>query len=377
VIYLDWNATTPPRADVLDAMAEASKTAWANPSSVHRHGGIARAYIEDARAALADLAGADVRDVILTSGGTEANNMAIRSAIEAWARSHASQVPHLIASYLEHPSVVETALALEREGKVAVSWLPALSDGVPDLDALRVLLAGGPAALICIQSVNHETGAVQPVGDVLELGRAHAVATHVDAVQAWGKVAQTWIEAPYRTLAVHKIRGPKGLGALITRPFEKVSRLLCGGAQERGLRAGTPDPIAAAGCAVAARNALCTHVQYAELAALRDAFEARVLAVRKDAFAVATKHRAPHVSNMVFPGVLSSELVAVLDVEGVSVSAGAACSAGTVEPSRVIDAMHGKAASASAVRVSMGLDTTEDMLRDAALVFERVLRRFA
>jgi cysteine desulfurase len=358
-------------------MAAAFTNAWGNPASVHSHGGLARARIEEARAAVAELAGADVRDVIFTSGGTEANNMAIVSALDAWTTKNPGAIPCIATSRLEHPSVVEMALALQRQGRATIAWLPALSSGVPDLDVLQKFVRTQPIALICMQSLNHETGAIQPVGDTLSLARTHGIPVHVDAVQAWGKLEQTWIEAAYRTLAAHKIQGPKGMGALITRPFEKISRVMQGGAQERGLRAGTPDPVGAAGFAVAARQATNMHVEYLELRSRRDALEAAVLAMHPKAFAVAAAHRAPHVSNMVFPGIRSSELVAVLDVEGVSVSAGAACSAGTVEPSRVIEAIHGSAAAGAAIRVSFGPSTSEEELSRATAVFARVLPRFA
>jgi cysteine desulfurase len=387
MIYLDWNATTPPHPEVLEVMREVS--AWGNPSSTHRFGGLARAELERARHAVAELAGADVRDVLFTSGGTEANNLALVSAVHDFLAKHPGRVARIVTSELEHPSITECARAMARgeiggltAGQVEAVFVPLdRARCVPNLEALERTLAALPTAIVAVGTLNHETGVVMPTADVLTLARnapPGGVPVLVDQVQGWGKREERWVEAAYRSFAAHKIRGPKGIGALITRPFAPLRRMLVGGAQERGLRAGTQDPTAARGLARAAQMALEMPARYRSLAERRDALEAALRDAWPSAHVIGAEvPRAPHVSCVVFPGVPSAELLAVLDVEGVSLSAGAACSAGTVEPSRVVKALAGDAAAASAVRISFGPDTPEDDLERAVAIFRRVLPRFS
>lgn len=364
--YLDWNATTPPLPEVLDAMREAAGKAWANPSSIHGHGRAARAVIEDARASIAALAGVDPRDVVFTSGGTEANNLALRSAF--------AQPGTLVTSRLEHPSVTRVAEALEREGRARVRWLGVLPSGTIDLDDLARALDDG-AALVTVQALNHETGVVQPVSEVIERAHAAGARVHVDAVQGWGKidVPSGWDTA---SIGPHKFRGPKGIGALATRPGVRIDPVLLGGSQEKGLRPGTIDASLAAGFGVAARIAMSSPARWRALAPLRDRVERELLAIVAGArVAGEPSRRAPHVSDVVWPGWIGAELVAALDLEGVSVSSGAACSAGTVEPSPVLLAMLGQADAMRGVRVSIGDATTDEEASFAIDAFRRVLAR--
>ena len=381
-VYLDWNATTPPLAEVLDAMRDVAGRTWANPSSIHADGRAARAVVEDARAAVARLAHADPRDVVLTSGGTEANNIALRSAFPAAPATVAP--PWLFTSRLEHPSVTRVAEALEREGRARVRWLRVAESGVVDLADLERAFteSGGAVALVAAQAVNHETGIVQPLREVIALAHAAGARVHVDAVQAWGKVDTSAIaDADSASLAAHKIRGPKGIGALVARAGSRLVPVLLGGAQEKGLRPGTIDPVLAAGMGVAARNALGGDVRYARIAARRDALESAVMALRSGDRAPRVagnpSRRAPHVSLLVWPGWAGAELVAALDLEGLSVSSGAACSAGTVEPSPVIAAMLGDRDAASGVRASLGPETTDDDIARAMAAFRAVIGRSA
>ena len=377
-VYLDWNATTPPLPAVLAAMQDAAVSAWGNPSSTHRHGSAARAWVERARSAVADLAGVDVRDVLFTSGGTEANNMALR-AVASVAPQGTSALPRIVTSRLEHPSVAKTCEALSAEKRALVRWLKVTPHGTVDLEDLAVALREGPTAMLAVQAVNHETGVVQPMAEVFALARnaATPVPVHVDTVQSFGRLEENWLEASSRVLAAHKIRGPKGMGALITRPGTKIASLFGGGAQERGIRPGTVDPVACAGLSVAATLAKTAHVQYARIAQLRDRLEQGILSRASFArVAGASAVRAPHVTNIVFPGYAGPELVAALDVEGVSVSAGSACSAGTVDPSPVLEAMFGIELASSGVRFSLGTETQEADIDAALAVFERVILRF-
>ncbi|MEZ4295670.1 MAG: aminotransferase class V-fold PLP-dependent enzyme [Polyangiaceae bacterium] len=257
-VYLDWNATTPPHPEVLAAMHAAEEEAWANPASVHTPGRRARAFVEDAREAVAALTGFDARDVVLTSGGTEANNLALALALPGEAEAKGAGV---VVSRIEHPSVVRAVEEWERRGGV-VAWVEPEASGVVPAAGFAAAVerlrgeAGVAVRLLVLQAVNHETGVVQPVGEVAEVARACGALLHVDAVQAVGKLAPaTWAGADMVSVAAHKLRGPKGVGALCTRAGLKVRPLLFGGAQEKGARPGTQDPVACAGFAVAAVRA--------------------------------------------------------------------------------------------------------------------------
>jgi cysteine desulfurase len=357
-IYLDWNATTPPYPAVLDSMREASEWAWANPASVHTRGRQARAEVESLREELGAALFVSPRDVVLTSGGTEANNLGLRRATA------------LVTSRLEHPSVVRVAEALEAAGR-EVRWLPIPGDGRLEPDAVRAACAGLPAgAWVAIQAANHETGVLQPLLELSEVVHAAGLRLHVDAVQAFGKVDSAVLRvADAVAVASHKIRGPKGIGALAFRG-PAPPPLLVGGAQERGLRPGTVDAVAAVGFRTALGFARSAPSRWAALGALRDGFEA---AFRGCGLTNGAEPRLPHVSNLSFPGVNGDELVAALDLLGVHVSSGSACAAGTAEPSPVILAMLGRERARSAVRISIGDETSVDLLSEAKALFFQAL----
>jgi cysteine desulfurase len=369
-VYLDWNATTPPLAGVVEAMAEAAREAWGNPSSVHAVGRKARASVEEGREAVAKLARCDPRDVVLTSGGTEANNLALRSAFTR-------EGGVLVTSRLEHPSVARVAEALESEGKARVRWLRVMPGGTIDLEDLARALSEGDVRLVALQSVNAETGVLQPVREAIAMAHRAGTRVHVDTVQSFGRSDDVAEEADTRSLAAHKMRGPKSIGALITRPGLPIAPVLLGGSQERGIRPGTVDPVAAAGLAVAARHAVSSPARWAALAPLRDALEAGLLrdgGPRSRVNGVAGP-RAPHVTSVAFPGWSSPELVAALDLEGVAASGGSACSAGTAEPSTVLSAMGDAEAATSTIRFSLGEETTAADVESALAATSRVLAR--
>lgn len=353
-VYLDWNATTPPLPEVIDAMARAARETWGNPESIHGDGRAARNIVEDARAAMATLASADPRDVVFTSGGTEANNIAVTT----WLRGGGA----LVTSRLEHPSITKLADRFETR------FVPILEDGRIDLDALEAEIAKGNVACVALQAVNQETGVLQPVREALELAHRAGAKLHVDAVQAWGKIGETGDGADSRSLAAHKLRGPKGIGALVLAPFAKVEPLAVGGGQERGMRPGTVDASLCAGLAVAVRHA--KPERYATIAKLRDRLE-RELGGEVNG----TAPRAPHILSMAFEGWNGPELVAALDLEGISISAGSACSAGTMEPPTVVAAMLGEARARKSVRISMGDATTEGEIDRTIAAFETVRKR--
>jgi cysteine desulfurase len=360
-IYLDWNATTPPHPDVVEAMQVAARQSWANPASVHELGRRARALVEDLREAIAGWARADPREVILTSGGTEANNLAL-----AGCRA-------LVTSRLEHPSVTRVAEALARRG-VPVEWLPVGSAGVVDpADVARALERLPPGATVAVMAANHETGVLQPTRAIFAVARAAGARLHVDAVQAAGKVATDRFDAADSlVLSAHKIRGPKGIGALVWRGSPAgIEPLLHGGAQERGLRPGTVDPVAAAGFLAALRRT--DPERHLGLAVLRDRLEAALASLGTVNGAGA--ERLAHVTNLCLRDWQADEAVAALDLAGVCISAGSACSAGTPEPSPVIAAMLGRAAARASIRVSLGEATSPDEVEQAIATMIRVLAR--
>lgn len=373
-IYLDWNATTPPHPDVLAAMCDAAERAWANPSSVHGAGRRAKAVVESAREILAERIGFSPRDIVFTSGGTEANNLALF-------RLFRGAEGLLVTSRLEHPSITQAAEALEARG-IHVVWLPVPPSGRIDPDDVHKALRESTKAprLVALQAINHETGVIQPVREVADVAHEHGAELHVDAVQALGKLPPTfWSFADTASFAAHKIRGPKGIGAIATRPGLVLRPLLYGGSQERGLRPGTTDPIAAAGFGAAARRTDSGPARYEALAPLRDELEASLIALG-DRLGYAVQRngeapRAPHVTNLSFPGWSSDELAAALDLEGVYVSAGSACAAGTSEPSPVILAMVGRERARSALRISLGEESQASEIPQVLAAFERVLRR--
>lgn len=372
-LYLDWNATTPPAEEVVVAMERALRDAWGNPSSVHAVGRRAREVVEDAREAVAALLALDPRDVLLTSGGTEANNIALELAV--------ADVPAaIVVSSIEHPSVLRPAEHLASRG-VEVLWVPPSPEGVIHVAAVEAAIArsAAPVRLVALQAVNHETGVVQPVAAVAEVAHRAGALLHCDAVQGAGKLGPAaWEGADLVSIAAHKIRGPKGIGALATRPGVRLRPVLWGGAQERGLRPGTVDGVAAAGLAAAAARAVSGPTRWEALAPLRDTLEAALSAIHARAVVHgAAARRAPHVTSLSFPGWRGAELVAALDLEGVSVSSGSACSAGTAEPSAVVAAMAGAELARAAVRVSLGEGIGGSDVQRAVDAFRRVLSRAA
>lgn len=356
--YLDYNATAPLRSEARVAMLAAMEAAG-NPSSVHAEGRRARGLIEAARERVAALVGAEPSEVIFTSGATEAANTVLR---RSW-RS-------LFLARIEHPCIVGPALASEAK----LNDLPVRGDGVIDVAAVRELLdrqgealARAPGqGLMVAQLANNETGVIQPMGELSALARERGLALLVDAVQAAGRMAIDVrdLGADYVLVSSHKIGGPKGAGALVVREGGSgVSPLLIGGGQERRKRAGTENVEAIAGFGAAAAAALRERAAaMSGLAALRDRIEREVLAATEDAVIVGLD--APRLANtscIALPGEKAETLVIKLDLAGVAVSAGAACSSGKVGQSPVLAAMGlGEQLSQGAIRVSLGHATTAE-----------------
>jgi cysteine desulfurase len=377
MIYLDHNATTPPHEDVLSAMLRAARETWANPASLHRAGRDARRIVDDARERIAALAGESPRDVVLTSGGTEANNLGLL-------RPFTEGKGLLVTTPLEHPSVLAFAAHLGSRG-VEIVRLAVPSSGLLDPAGFAAALSRrdrSVPALVAIHAVHHESGVIQPVAALVDVARAAGAEIHVDAVQAAGRIDPAlWRGGHTVALAAHKLRGPKGIGALVSKPGLAPRPLLHGGSQERGLRPGTVDPVAAAGFGVAAERALNGGPErYARLEPLRDAMESALVdigvrhgvTVRRTVSGVP---RAPHVAHLLVASWRGDELVAALDLEGICVSSGSACAAGTAEPSPAITALVGEEQARGALRISLG-ETTTDAEIDALLgAFDAVLSR--
>jgi len=352
--YLDHNATSPLRPEARAAMEHAFSVSG-NPSSVHLEGRVARALVEDAREKVAALVGALPQDVIFTSSGTEANALALSGAVHGAAEAEA-RITRLFVSAIEHDSVLQAAATLgERQPGLRVAIIPVAPDGVVDIAALNALLREGKGrTLIAIMAANNETGVIQPVEKIARLAREYDAYLHIDAVQACGKIAVDAGCAEYVSLAAHKIGGPQGVAALIVKDGVPFSARLRGGGQERGRRAGTENVIGIAGFGAAAEAVKSEDVT--PVLALRDRFECCLKELHPGVTIFGTDApRLSNTSNFAFPGVAAETAVMALDLDGVMVSSGAACSSGKVRPSHVLKAMGvPDDVAQSALRVSFG-----------------------
>jgi len=361
-IYLDYNATAPPAPGVVDAVCRVLRDRPGNPSSIHAPGQEARAVLDAARSAVARLIDASPADVVLTGGGTEADNLAIRGAAEAL---EATGRRHLVTTTIEHEAVLATCAALERRGW-QVTRLPVDATGVASPARLAAALAAAPAggtALVSVMHANNEVGTIQPVAELAALARAHGAWFHTDAVQTVGRipVSATAMGVDLLTLSGHKFGGPKGTGALWIRRGLRLQPQQTGGRQERSRRAGTENVAGLAGLGVAADHARTALAEYAvDIARHRDRLEQSLLsAVPGTAVNGARDRRVPNTTNISVDGVEAELLLIALDLEGVAVSTGSACSSGTLEPSHVLQAMGLSAARArTSLRFSLGPETT-------------------
>ena len=355
-VYLDWNATTPLRPEAREAMA----AAWdlpGNPSSVHEEGRKARRLVEDARAAVAGAVGALPRNVVFTSGGTEANALGLTPGLRL---KSGPPVQRLVVSAIEHASV----LAGGRFGTDAMVSVGVSGSGLVRLDRLGEVLAGGPPALVSVMLANNETGAVQPIAGVAEIVHAAGSLLHVDAIQALGKIPFNIniLNADLMTLSAHKIGGPKGVGALVwAEGLQGPEPLLRGGGQERGHRAGTENVAGIAGFGAAVEAAIGALENDAiRLETLRNRLEnglrqtPGVLIFSDDAA------RLPNTTLFTAPGLKAETAVIGFDLAGIAVSSGSACSSGKVQPSHVLEAMgFGREIAQGAVRLSLGWSSCE------------------
>ena len=355
-VYLDWNATTPLRPEAREAMA----AAWdlpGNPSSVHEEGRKARRLVEDARAAVAGAVGALPRNVVFTSGGTEANALALTPGLRLRSGLRSS-------GWWFRPSSTPRCSRADglRPMRSSRSVYPAPAWYV--LDRLREALAGGPPALVSVMLANNETGAMQPIAEVAEIVHAAGSVLHVDAIQAFGKIPFNinMLNADLVTLSAHKIGGPKGVGALVwAEGVQGLEPLLRGGGQERGHRAGTENVAGIAGFGAAVKAAMGALENDAiRLETLRNRLEnglrqtPGVLIFSDDA------PRLPNTTLFTAPGLKAETAVIGFDLAGIAVSSGSACSSGKVQPSHVLEAMgFGRELAQGAVRLSLGWSSCE------------------
>ncbi len=350
-VYLDHNATSPMRPEAMAAVMSALSQA-ANPSSVHAAGRRARAVVEDARTVVADLVGARSQDVIFTSGGTEANALAIAGA--------AGSALRLIIGATEHDAVAANAAG----SGLAVEVWPVDGQGVADLAWLQARLGGlsaGESPFVALMLANNETGVIQPIAQAAAMVHAAGGWLHVDAVQAAGKIAidMTALGADTLALSAHKLGGPQGVGALVHAARAVLRPMLRGGGQERGLRAGTENVAGIAGFGAAAGAALRDLESFHAQSAWRDRATERLVAA--GAIVVGeTAERLPNTLCVAAPGFCAQLQVMGLDLEGVMVSAGAACSSGRVKPSGVLNAMGLSDLADCAIRASGGWTTTNE-----------------
>ncbi|MDX2267882.1 MAG: cysteine desulfurase family protein [Bryobacter sp.] len=372
--YFDHNATTPLRPEVLDAMVEVYRDTFGNASSIHHYGQTARQRLEAARRQVGTLIGAKAEEIVFTSGGTESNNLAIFGLAPA-------RPGHFVTSTIEHPAVLQVADELERQGHT-VTRVPARASGreasggeasgvVDPADIERALRPETFA--VSLMAVNNEIGTVQPVAEVGKLVRERGIFFHCDAVQAPGRVAvdvEAW-NVDLLTLSAHKFYGPKGVGALYVRKGVPLRKVSFGGRHERDRRPGTENVPAAVGMGEAAARVKRMSPT------LRDWLEEQVLARIPEAYVNGDRERrAPNVSNLRFPGIEGEAIVIGLDLKGVAVSSGAACSSGAVAPSHVLLALGLSAKDArSSIRVSLGEGNTREEVESLVESLESVVMR--
>lgn len=375
--YLDYNATAPLRPEAKTMMLAALQSCG-NASSVHAEGRQARSIIDGARRDVASLVGVGADNVIFTSGGTEANALALLGSIDEAAKSGA-RISRLIVSAIEHESVrANAAFCEETKPGLRVAVCPVTAQGQVDLDVLRRLLMEGKGrALVSIMAVNNETGVVQPIKGAVVLSRAHGALVHCDAVQAAGRIPisfDDW-DVDYLSLSAHKIGGPQGAGALVVRSGVPLAPQVRGGSQELGRRAGTENVAAFAGFGAAAKAATSEMMTVQTWSARRDSLERRLREAGSVVFG-AEVERVVNTICVAAPGVSAATMVIALDLDGFAVSAGSACSSGKVSQSHVLAAMGvDPELAAGAIRISFGWHTGDEELTAFAEAWTRIVSR--
>ena len=337
-IYLDYNATTPLDPRVADAVSATLRDDFGNPSSVHHFGQRAKQLVDKARSTVASLIEAEPLEIVFTSGGTEADNLAIRGAADAMKSTGRT---HLITSAIEHEAVLNTIKALDRQGW-QTTLLPVDANGIVSVEDLTKII-NDKTALVSVMHANNEIGTIQPITDLAEVAHKHGALFHTDAIQSVGKVPVSvkTLGADLLSLSAHKFNGPKGVGALWLKRGVRLTTVQTGGRHERNRRAGTENVPGLVGMGIAselAQQKLTESKQ--DFSTLRDLLEERILqGVSDTAINGQRNRRVPNTSNISFAGLEAESLLIGLDLEGVAVSTGSACSSGSLEPSHVLRAM--------------------------------------
>lgn len=374
-IYLDHAATTPMHPRVIEKMMEVMSHNFGNPSSIHSFGREARHYIDLARETLAKSIGAKENEIIFTSGGTEADNMALFGVAE----SYQHKGKHIITTQVEHHAVLHACQRLEKIG-FEVTYLPVDETGIISLNELSRELRED-TILVSIMYGNNEVGTIQPINEIGELLKSHQALFHTDAVQAYGieEINVDELKVDLLSVSAHKINGPKGTGFLFVREKVKLVPRAFGGEQERKRRAGTENVAAIVGFQEAAI------VAAQERSAKRENYQG----FKKTFIEHLTEHNVkfsinglletsmPHVLNLSFPGTNVEAMLVNLDLAGIAVSSGSACTAGSIEPSHVLVAMFGKESDVliNSIRFSFGFNTTEEQIIKAAEETARIVSR--
>jgi cysteine desulfurase len=358
-VYFDYNATTPPAPEVVDKVTEVTRDLFGNASSVHHFGQQAKSVLDEARSAVAALVNAEPSEIVFTAGGTEADNFAIRGVAEAL---ESAGRRHLVASAIEHEAVLNTLKALARRGW-RTTLIPVDQSGVAAIDRIRDVITGD-TAVVSVMHANNEIGTLQPIVEIAAVAHERGAVMHTDAVQALGKVPVDVraLGVDLLSLSAHKFNGPKGAGALYVRRGTRMQPILTGGKHERNRRAGTENTAAIAGMGVAARLAgVKIGPEATRIAALRDRLESGILAsVSGTAVNGGGSPRVPNTTNISFDRIEAESLLIALDLEGIAVSTGSACSSGTLEPSHVLRAMGFPAhRTQNSLRFSLGMFSTE------------------
>ena len=358
-IYFDHNATTPVDPAVLDVVVRVLRDEFGNASSVHHFGQRAKGVLDDARSAVAALVGGEPSEVVFTSGGTEADNFALRGVAEALEPTGRK---HLIATTIEHEAVLVTLKALARRGWT-VTLLPVGTSGIVSPEALQAAITPS-TALVSVMHANNEIGTIQPIAELARIAHATGALFHTDAVQSAGKIPVNVRElgVDLLSLSAHKFYGPKGVGALWIKRGTRVNAILTGGKHERSRRAGTENVAGIAGLGAAAQLVVSKlPAETARLVALRNKIEEAVLVtVPGTAVNGDRERRVPNTTNISFEGIEAESLLIALDLEGIAVSTGSACSSGTLEPSHVLRAMGlSSHRTQNSIRISLGAVNTD------------------
>ncbi len=374
-VYFDYNATTPLAPEVTDAVMRAMRDVFGNASSVHHFGQQAKATMDEARSAVASLLNADPSEIVFTSGGTESDNFAIRGAAEALEPTGRR---HLIASAIEHEAVLNTFRALARRGW-RTTLLPVDQSGIVSPDRLREAISSD-TALVSVMHANNEIGTIQPVAALAAIAHEHGALLHTDAVQSAGKIPVDVraLGVDLLSLSAHKFNGPKGAGLLWIKRGTRMQPTVTGGKHERNRRAGTENVAAIAGLGVAAKLAAGKMTAEAvRVSALRDRLETGILRdVPGTAVNGARDPRVPNTTNISVERVEAESLLIALDLEGIAVSTGSACSSGTLEPSHVLKAMGLPShRTQNSLRFSLGMLSTPEEVERVIDVLPRLVEK--